>query len=80
MGERPSHKCIFSFLSTNTDSIPTSCLFCKLILSLPFLFMSISRFGIKCALHDGLVSHAKLFFGHALQYHTVVQMLKSRVP
>ena len=23
--------------------------------------MSISRFGIKCAMHDGLVSHAKLF-------------------
>ena len=39
--------------------------------------MSISRFGIKCAMHDGLVSHAKLFSWLLCKDFKVVEFLSA---
>lgn len=39
--------------------------------------MSISRFGIKCAMHDGLVSHAKLFSWLLCKDFQVVEFLRA---
>ena len=39
--------------------------------------MSISRFGIKCAMHDGLVSHAKLFSWLLCKDFQVVEFLSA---